>query len=113
MITPSGNTRAALGGFLLLFVTSRLLYLALIDPGHMVYYGAQELYRGGIVQELVPGFFLLFGPTLFALILAPLLVFTLALVLWYCTIQSSAAARVAGYFTDLFCSLLPSSTPRP
>src|SRR3989442_11208278 len=100
----------SLGGFLLLFVASRLLYLVLIDPGHMVYYGAQELYRGGIVQELVPGFFLLFGPTLFALILAPLLVFTLALVFWYWTIQLAAGERVAGYFALLFCFSPPPFT---
>src|SRR2546426_388950 len=99
MISPN----LSLAGFLLLFVASRLLYVVLIDPGHMVYYGAQEPYRGGIVQELVPGFFLLFGPTLFALILAPLLVFTLALVLWYWTIQRAAGARVAGFFALLFC----------
>src|SRR5438876_354839 len=100
----------SLGGFLLLFVVSRLLYVVLIDPGHMVYDRAQELYRGGIVQELVPDFFLLFGPTLFALILAPLLVFTLALVFWYWTIQRAAGERVAGYFALLFCFSPPPFT---
>src|SRR2546427_12789 len=45
----------SLAGFLLLFVASRLLYVVLIDPGHMVYYGAQELYRGPIAQDLVTG----------------------------------------------------------
>src|SRR2546425_4809701 len=119
----------SLAGFLLLFVASRLLYVVLIDPGHMVYYGAQELYRGPIAQDLVTGlkmpftesladnysggslvikaltaqFFLLFGPSLFALILAPLLVFTLALVFWYWTIERVAGERVAGYFALLFC----------
>src|SRR5439155_3189403 len=113
MMLGSSDTQAArgrvtspnfsLGGFLLLFVVSRLLYVVLIDPGHMVYDRAQELYRGGIVQELVPDFFLLFGPTLFALKLAPLLVFTLALVFWYWTIQQYAGERVARYFALLFC----------
>src|SRR5207244_6864176 len=48
-------------------------------------------------------FFLLFGPTLFALKLAPLLVSTLTLVFWYRTIQRYAGERVAGYFGLLFC----------
>src|SRR3989454_9063529 len=129
MMMPSGNTRAALGGFLLLFVASRLLYLVLIDPARLVVWGGEELYRGTIAQELVTGvkmpfieyradnysggslvigalaagFFLLFGPTLFALKLAPLLVFTLALVFWYWTIERVAGERVAGYFALLFC----------
>src|SRR5207302_6733401 len=129
MMMPSGNTRAALGGFLLLFVASRLLYLVLIDPARLVVWGGEELYRGTIAQELVTGvkmpfieyradnysggslvigalaagFFLLFGPTLFALKLAPLLVFTLALVFWYWTIQQYAGERVAVYFAMLFC----------
>src|SRR5438105_1796468 len=128
MMTPSGNTRAALGGFLLLFVASRLLYLVLIDPSHLPYRG-EELYRGAIAQELVTGlqmpfteyradnysggslvigalaarFFLLFGPTVFALKLAPLFLFTLALVFWYWTIQQYAGERVARYFALLFC----------
>jgi len=128
MITPSGNTRAALGGFLLLFVASHLLYLVLVDPGNL-YYISGELYRGTIAQELVTGlkipfteyradnysggslligalaagFFLLFGPTLFALKLAPLLVFTLALAFWYWTLQRYASERVARYFAMLFC----------
>ena len=119
MLTSSDNQAArgrvtspnfSLGGFLLLFVVSRLLYVVLIDPGHMVYDRAQELYQGGIVQELVPGFFLLFGPTLFALILAPLLAFTLALVFWYWTIQRAAGERVAGYFALLFCFSPPPFT---
>jgi len=130
MMMPSGNARAALGGFLLLFVASRLLYLVLIDPGHLVLlHGAEELYRGAIAQELVTelkipfteyradnysggslvigalaaGFFLLFGPTVFALKLAPLLLFTLALLFWYQTIQRATSKRVAGYFAVLFC----------
>src|SRR5438128_7035626 len=112
----SGNARAALGRFLLLFVASRLLYLVLIDPGHLLIQPGDELYVGTIAQELVTGptmpfteyrannfalgtlvigviaagFFLLFGPTLFALKLAPLLVFTLALVFWYWTIRHAA-----------------------
>src|SRR5438309_8576016 len=129
MMMSSGNTRAALGGFLLLFVASRLLYLVLLDPARLVVWGGEELYRGTIAQELVTGvkmpfieyradnysggslvigalaagFFLLFGPTLFALKLAPLLVFTLALVFWYWTIERVAGERVAGYFAVLFC----------
>src|SRR5947209_14803922 len=118
-----------LSRFLLLFVASRLLYLMLIDPVHLFVYPFDELYRGTIAQELVTGlkmpfteyradnfsggslvigvlaagFFLLFGPTIFALKLAPLLVFTLALAIWYQTIRRTAGARVAGYFALLFC----------
>src|SRR5437899_11607726 len=118
----------SLGGFLLLFVASRLLYLVLINPGHLYYIG-EELYRGTVAQELLTGlkmpfieyradnysggslvigalaagFFLLFGPTVFALKLAPLLVFTLALAFWYWTIQRAAGERVARYFAFLFC----------
>src|SRR3989475_13008839 len=129
MMMPSGNTRAALGGFLLLFVASRLLYLVLIDPPHLFPYAGQESYRGTIAQELITGptlpfteyrannhslgslviggiaagFFLLFGPTLFALKLAPLLVFTLTLAFWYWTLQRYASERVARYFAMLFC----------
>src|SRR5881296_3440586 len=134
MMKPSGNARAALGRFLLLFVASRLLYLVLINPSSLLSassypYLFGELYRGTIAQELVTGlampfteyrvtnfslgplvigamaagFFLLFGPTLFALKLAPLLVFTLALVFWYWTIQRYAGERVAGSFALLFC----------
>src|SRR5437667_419420 len=129
MMTPSGNARAALGGFLLLFVTSRLLYLVLIDPSHLLTWRGEEIYRGTIAQELLTGlsmpftgyradnysggtlvigalaagFFRLFGPTVFALKLAPLLVFTLALGFWYWTIRRYAGERVAGYFAVLFC----------
>src|SRR5438093_7161977 len=136
MMMPSGNTRAALGGFLLLFVASRLLYLVLIDPPHLFPYAGQESYRGTIAQELITGptlpfteyrannhslgslviggiaagFFLLFGPTLFALKLAPLLVFTLTLAIWYQTIQRAAGERVAGYFAMLFCFSPPPFT---
>ena len=118
----------SLGGLLLLFVVSRLLYLVLIDPSHLPYRG-EELYRGAIAQELLTGlqmpfteyradnysggslvigalaagFFLLFGPTVFALKLAPLFLFTLALVFWYWTIQQYAGERVARYFALLFC----------
>src|SRR5206468_4734418 len=89
----------------------------------------EELYRGTVAQELVTGlkmpfieyradnysggtlvmgaltsgFFLLFGPTLFALKLAALLVFTLALLFWYQTIRRAAGERVARYFALLFC----------
>src|SRR5437870_13880628 len=137
MITPSGNTRAALGGFLLLFVASHLLYLVLVDPGNL-YYISGELYRGTIAQELVTGlkipfteyradnysggslvigalaagFFFLFGSTVFALKLAPLLIFTLALAIWYWTIQRAAGERVAGYFALLFCFSPPRSEER-
>jgi hypothetical protein len=119
----------SLGGFLLLFVASRLLYVVLIEPGSLLSYPSDELYEGTIAQELVmgltlpftkypetnyalgtlvigalaAGFFLLFGPTVFALKLAPLLMFTLALAVWYWTIQRYAGKRVAGYFGVLFC----------
>src|SRR5207302_3026672 len=125
---PPPAINVSLGGLLLLFVASRLLYLVLIDPSHLPYRG-EELYRGAIAQELLTGlqmpfteyradnyswgslvigalaagFFLLFGPTLFALKLAPLLLFTLALVFWYWTIQQYVSERVAGYFALLFC----------
>src|SRR3989441_6505889 len=62
-------------------------------------------YAGGslVIGALAAGFFVLFGPTLFALKLAPLLVFALALAFWYWTIQRYAGERVAGYFAMLFC----------
>src|SRR2546426_1111477 len=126
---PSGNARAVLGGFLLLFVASRLLYVVLIDPNYVLIHLGEELYRGAIAEELVTGlkmpfteyradnysggslvigalasgFFLLFGPTVFALKLAPLFLFTLALVFWYWTIERAAGERVARYFAVLFC----------
>src|SRR5881628_869283 len=129
MMMSSGNTRAALGGFLLLFVASRLLYLVLIHPSYLSPQLDDELRVGTMAQELVTGlkmpfteyrgsnwmlgtlvmgaltsgFFLLFGPTLFALKLAALLVFTLALLFWYQTIRRAAGERVAGYFALLFC----------
>src|SRR6059036_3368103 len=155
MITPSGNAQVGTGGarrvsvappnatgdgpppainvslgwLLLLFVASRLLYLALIHPSYLSPLLGGELYIGTIAQELVTGlklpfaeyrasnymlgtlvmgglasgFFRLFGPTLFALKLASLLVFTLALVFWYWTIRRAAGERVAGYFALLFC----------
>jgi len=129
MKTPSGNSRTALGGFLLLFVASRLLYLLLIDPSYLSPQLDDELRVGTMAQELVTGlkmpfteyrgsnwmlgtlvmgaltsgFFLLFGPTLFALKLAALLVFTLALLFWYQTIRRAAGERVARYFALLFC----------
>ena len=118
-----------LSRLLLLFVASRLLYLVLLNPSYLFTYLGEELYRGTIAQELVTGltmpfteyradnyaggslaigaiaagFFVLFGPTLFALKLAPLVLFTLALVFWYWTIQRYAGERVAGYFAMLFC----------
>src|SRR5207247_4929512 len=62
-------------------------------------------YAGGslAIGAIAAGFFVLFGPTLFALKLAPLVLFTLALVFWYWTIQRYAGERVAGYFAMLFC----------
>src|SRR2546428_549222 len=118
-----------LSRLLLLFVASRLLYLVLIDPSYLSPQRYEELYRGAIAQELITGlsmpfteyradnyaggslvigalaagFFQLFGPTLFALKLAPLLVFTLALAFWYWTVQRYAGERVARYFALLFC----------
>src|SRR5437899_5072453 len=139
MMMPSGNTQAvhgrvtsptlSLGGFLLLFVASRLLYLLLIDPSYLSPQLDDELRVGTMAQELVTGlkmpfteyrgsnwmlgtlvmgaltsgFFLLFGPTVFALKLAALLVFTLALLFWYQTIRRAAGERVARYFALLFC----------
>src|SRR2546426_12166774 len=126
---PPPALNVLLAGFILLFVASRLLYLVLIDPSNLSPQLADELYVGTIAQELVTGptlpfaeyrannfslgtlvigalvagFFRLFGPTLFALKLAPLLVSTLALVFWYWTIQRAAGERVAGYFGLLFC----------
>src|SRR2546428_286154 len=47
MMTPSG--------LLLLFVASRLLYLVLIDPRHLLTYAGEEIYRGTIAQELLTG----------------------------------------------------------
>jgi 4-amino-4-deoxy-L-arabinose transferase-like glycosyltransferase len=129
-VHPQVTSRTvALGGFLLLFVVSRLLYLVLIDPNYLLIFSAEGLYCGTIAQELVTGltlpstdyrinnyaggslvigivaagFFLLFGPTLFALNLAPLLLFTLTLAFWYRTLQQYASERVAGYFSMLFC----------
>src|SRR5437867_6091836 len=119
----------SLSGFLLLFVASRLLYLVLIHPSYLSPQLDDELRVGTMAQELVTGptlpfteyrgsnrmlgtlvmgaltsgFFLLFGPTLFALKLAPLLVFTLTLAFWYWTIQRAAGERVTGYFALLFC----------
>ena len=118
-----------LSRLLLLFVASRFLYLVLNDPAHLLIYPGEELYRGVIAQELVTGltlpfteyradnysggslvigalaagFFLLFGPTVFALKLAPLVFFTLSLAFWYWTIQRAVGERVAGYFAMLFC----------
>src|SRR3989475_8757321 len=126
---PSPAINVSLAGFLLLFVASRLLYLVLIHPSYLSPQLSDELYIGTIAQELVTGlkipfteyratnymlgtlvmgglasgFFRLFGPTLFALKLASLLVFTLALAFWYWTIQRAAGERVARYFAMLFC----------
>src|SRR5437660_973267 len=126
---PPPAITGSLSGFLLLFVASRLLYLLLIDPSYLSPQLDDELRVGTMAQELVTGptlpfteyrgsnwmlgtsvmgaftsgFFLLFGPTLFALKLAALLVFTLALAFWYWTIQRAAGERVAGYFALLFC----------
>src|SRR5207247_9122745 len=118
------DLRVSLGGLLLLFCASRLLYLVLIEPGSLLNCPREELYRGTIAQELVTGltmpfteyrannheggslaigvlaagFFLLFGPTVFALKLAPLLAFPLALAFWYWTIQRYASERMAVSF---------------
>src|SRR2546428_3941846 len=116
---PPPAINVSLAGFLLLFVASRLLYLVLIDPSHLSPQLYDELYIGTIAQELVTGltmpfaeyratnymlgtlvmgglasgFFLLFGPTVFALNLASLSVFTLALVSSYWTLQRYAGDR--------------------
>src|SRR2546426_11615193 len=121
--------KVSIVGLLLLFVASRLLYVVLIDPSRLLTEEFDELYVGTMAQELITGptmpfseyrttnyllgtlvmgglaagFFLLFGPTVFALKLAALLVFTLVLVFWYWTIQRVADERVAGYFGFLFC----------
>src|SRR2546427_6284925 len=126
---PTPTINVSLGGFLLLFVASRLLYVVLIHPSYLSPQLDDELYVGTIAQELVTGptlpfadyratnymlgtlmigtlasgFFLLFGPTVFALKLVPLLLFTLALAIWYWTIQRAAGERVAGCFALLFC----------
>src|SRR2546425_12712555 len=126
---PPPKINVSLAGFLLLFVASRLLYLVLIDPSYLLTFPDDELYMGTIAQELVTGptlpfteyrvsnymlgtlvmgalaaaFFVLCGPPIFALKLAPLFVFTLALAIWYQTIRRAAGARVAGYFALLFC----------
>src|SRR5947199_10654580 len=126
---PTPTINVSLGGFLLLFVASRLLYVVLIHPSYLSPQLGDELYVGTIAQELLTGstlpfaeyrannfalgtvvigalaagFFLLFGPTVFALKLAPLLLSTLTLVFWYRTIQRYAGERVAGYFGLLFC----------
>ena len=126
---PPPALNVSLRGLLLLFVASRLLYVVLIHPSYLSPQLGDELYVGTIAQELLTGstlpfaeyrannfalgtvvigalaagFFLLFGPTVFALKLAPLLVSTLTLVFWYWTIQRYAGERVAGYFGLLFC----------
>src|SRR2546422_4727702 len=126
---PSPAINVSLAGFLLLFVASRLLYLVLIHPSYLSPQLSDELYIGTIAQELVTGlkipfteyratnymlgtlvmgglasgFFLLFGPTIFALKLAPLLASTLTLLFWYWTIERAAGARVTGCFALLFC----------
>ncbi len=123
------DLRVSLAGALLLFVASRLLYLVLIDPVYVLAQPGDELYIGTIAQELVTGpvlpfteyrannfalgtlvvgalaagFFRLFGPTVFALKLTSLLIYTLVLAFWYWTIQRAAGERVAGYFAVLFC----------
>ncbi len=126
---PPPAINVSLGALLLLFVASRLLYLLLVEPGSLFIWPGDELYRGTIAHELVTGlkmpfteyrpnnyeggplvigalaagFFLLFGPTVFALKLAPLLLFTLALAFWYWTIRRAAGERVARSFAILFC----------
>src|SRR2546425_8299681 len=124
---PPPAINVSLGGFLLLFVASRLLYVVLIHPGYVPPQLGDELYVGTIAQELVTGltlpfpeyrtnnfalgtlvigalaagFFLLFGPTLFALKLAALLVSTLALAFWYSTLQRAAGERSEEHTSEL------------
>src|SRR2546427_2657186 len=121
--------KVSIVGLLLLFVASRLLYVGLADAGYQVEQQVEELSVGTIAQDLVTGpaipfleyrtnnymlgtlvmgglasgVFRLVGPTVFALQLSALLVFTLVLVFWYWTIQRVADERVAGYFGFLFC----------
>jgi hypothetical protein len=131
------NRAASLGGFLLLFAASHVLYLLLINPAAIVQNGGDEqLYRGTIAQELISGlklpfmeyradnyaggslvigalaalFFRLFGSTVFALKLAPLLLFTLSLLLWYLIAWRAAGIRVAQYMGLLFCFSPPNFT---
>src|SRR3989442_1540876 len=126
---PPPAINVSLGGFLLLFVGSRLLYLVLIDPSYLCPQLGEQLYVGTVAQELLTGlklpfieyrrsnymlgtlvmgglasgFFRLFGPTLFALKLAPLFLFTLALLFWYQAIRRAVGEQVARYFALLFC----------
>ena len=126
---PPPAINVSLGGFLLLFVGSRLLYLVLIDPSYLCPQLGEQLYVGTVAQELLTGlklpfieyrrsnymlgtlvmgglasgFFRLFGPTLFALKLATLFLFTLALLFWYQAIRRAVGEQVARYFALLFC----------
>lgn len=128
---------AVVGGLLLLFVATRLVYLLLIDPARLLEQaGEEELYRGTIARELVnglrlpfieyraddysggslvigavaAGFFLLFGPTVLALKLAPLSLFTLAVLFWYWTVRRASGDRVARLTGVLFCLSPPMFT---
>src|SRR5437660_2721255 len=52
---PPPAIKVSLGGFLLLFVASRLLYLVLIHPSYLLVQVGDELHEGTIAQELVTG----------------------------------------------------------
>src|SRR5438552_16098253 len=52
---PPPAINVSLGGFLLLFVASRLLYVVLIHPSYLSPQLDDELYVGTIAQELVTG----------------------------------------------------------
>src|SRR5947209_12002875 len=104
---PPPAINVSLGGFLLLFVGSRLLYLVLIDPSYLCPQLGEQLYVGTVAQELLTGlklpfieyrrsnymlgtlvmgrvasgFFRLLGPSLFVLMPTPRFVFMLSLLL--------------------------------
>ena len=52
---PPPAINVSLGGFLLLFVGSRLLYLVLIDPSYLCPQLGEQLYVGTVAQELLTG----------------------------------------------------------
>ena len=129
---PGGSLPWLIG----LFLGTRLLYLVLIHPDFLLTHPSDELYRGAIAKEIVSGlnlpladyraddysggslavgalaagFFLFLGPTVFALKLAPLLFFTLALVFWSLTLQRHVSERVAVYFAIIFSVSPPQFT---
>ncbi len=129
-------TGGSLPWLIVLFLGTRLLYLVVVHPDFLLTHPSDELYRGAIAQEIVSGlnmpladyraddysggslvvgalaagFFLLLGPTVFALKLAPLLLFTLALVFWSLTLQRHVSERVAAYFAIIFSVSPPQFT---